>query len=72
MDKINSDNLQRLKHIVEETNAKIVISSSIKRSYYYTGRYGKLLLELINRITEEGMDVIGQMQKLVRKKYKLI
>lgn len=59
MDEINSDNLKRLKHIVEETNAKIVISSSIKRSYYYTGKYSKMLIELINRITEEEMEVIG-------------
>ena len=28
MDEINEGNLQRLKHIVDETNAKIVISSS--------------------------------------------
>lgn len=28
MDEINKENLQRLKHIIEETNAKVVISSS--------------------------------------------
>lgn len=59
MDEINPDNLQRLKHIVDETGAKIVISSSLKRSYYYTGRFSKLLLEIIKRVTEEGMEVIG-------------
>lgn len=59
MDEINSDNLKRLKHIVEETDAKIVISSSIKTSYFYTGKYGRLLLELIKRLTEEKMKVIG-------------
>lgn len=37
MDEINKENLQRLKHITEETNAKVVISSSLKNSYYYTG-----------------------------------
>lgn len=31
MDEINPDNLQRLKHIANETEAKIVISSSSKK-----------------------------------------
>lgn len=30
MDEINEGNLQRLKYIVQETNSKVVISSSLK------------------------------------------
>lgn len=39
IDKINKENLQRLKYIVDETNAKVVISSFLKNSYYYTGYF---------------------------------
>ncbi len=38
MDVINYDNLQRLKRIVNETDSKIVISSSIKTGYVNSGR----------------------------------
>ncbi len=43
MDEINRGNLQRLKHIVDETNAKVVISSFLKNSYYYTGYFSQYL-----------------------------
>lgn len=59
MDEIDVNNLQRLKHIVEETGAKIVISSSIKNSFYYTGRFSKLLLKVIKTIQSNDMEVIG-------------
>lgn len=59
MDEINYDNLQRLKFIINETEAKIVISSSLKNSYFYTGHFSKRLQSIIEKIEEDGMEVIG-------------
>ena len=59
MDEINYDNLSRLKHIVDETGAKVVISSSLKNSYYYTGHLSNFLQSIIKRIEEFGIEVIG-------------
>ena len=59
MDEIDFNNLQRLKYIVEKTDAKIVISSSIKNSFYYTGHFSKLLMHVIKTIENEQMEVIG-------------
>lgn len=59
LDVIDQSNLMRLKKLADMFDAKIVISSSLKNSYYYTGRYGKLLQDLINTLLENGIDVIG-------------
>ncbi len=59
MDEINPNNLQRLKNIVNETKAKIVISSSLKNSYFYTGHLNKHLQSIVERIEQAGMEVIG-------------
>lgn len=59
MDVINEENLQRLKFIVDETAAKIVISSSLKNSYYYTGHFSKHLQNIIKEIENIGIEVIG-------------
>ncbi len=59
MNVINIDNLMRLKNIVDETNAKIVISSSIRISYYYSGKISNLLKYVMDEITSCGMDIIG-------------
>ena len=44
MNEIDQNNLKRLKYIIDKTNAKVVISSSIKNSYYYTGSFNKHLI----------------------------
>lgn len=59
IDKINSVNLLRLKEIVDETGASVVISSSIKNSYYYTSKYGKMLSEVVNVLTDNDINVLG-------------
>lgn len=59
MDIIDEGNLHRLKELVDMFDAKVVISSSLKNSYYYTGRYSKMLQGIIDRLLEEGIDVIG-------------
>ena len=59
MDVIDEGNLNRLKVLVDMFNAKVVISSSLKNSYYYTGRYSKLLQSIIDILLEAGIDVIG-------------
>jgi hypothetical protein len=59
MDVIDEGNLSRLKILVDMFDAKVVISSSLKNSFYYTGRYSKLLSSIIDRLLEVGIDVIG-------------
>ena len=59
IDEININNLQRLKHIVDVTNSKVVISSSLKNSYYYTGHYSRHLQNIVNEIENIGIEIIG-------------
>ena len=59
MNEIDSENLKRLKKIVDLTGAKIVISSSIKNSYWYLGCMSTMLKMLVDTLTENGMEVIG-------------
>lgn len=66
MDEINEENLQRLKYIVDETNAKVVISSSLKNSYYYTGRFSEHLKNIIKEIQSVGIDIINTLDKKER------
>lgn len=59
MDIINKDNLNRLKRITEVTSSKVVISSSLKNSYFYTGHFSKNLKNIIEEIRSVGIEVIG-------------
>lgn len=59
MDEVDMDNLNRLKYIVDMTKAKVVISSSLKNSYYYTGKFSDKLKEVITLIVINGIEVIG-------------
>lgn len=59
MDEINRDNLMRLKCIVDKTNAKIVISSSLKNSYYITGKFSEHFKTIVKEIESVGIEVIG-------------
>jgi len=59
MDQINEDNLRRLKRIVDETQSKVVISSSLKNSYYYTGHFSEHLQSIIQEIENMGIEIIG-------------
>lgn len=59
MDEINFDNLERLKFIINKTKAKIVISSSLKNSFFYTGHFNKHLQSIIERLEQAGIEVIG-------------
>lgn len=59
MDKINYDNLQRLKWIVRETEAKVVLTTSNKRSFVTSGVMNPIMVMLTTRLMEEGIDVIG-------------
>ena len=50
MDEIDSINLQRLKNIVDKIGAKVVISSSLKNSYYETGHFSQYFLYIVRKI----------------------
>lgn len=59
IDEVNYDNLQRLKYIVHETEANVVISSSIKNSFLLTNRMNSTLRALLDRLMCEGINVLG-------------
>lgn len=59
MDEIDSNNLKRLEHIVNETGAKVVISSSLKNSYYHFGYLSEKLNNIIKQIESKNIEVIG-------------
>lgn len=59
MDELNPENLKRLKRIADECDAKIVISSSLKNSYYKTGQFSKKLTQIVKELQEVGIEVIG-------------
>lgn len=59
MDVINLDNLQRLKYIVDETNSKVVLTTSKKNSFYITGVLNQKLQEDIKLMENSGIEIIG-------------
>ena len=59
MDVIDHGNLSRLKQLIYMFDAKVVISSSLKNTFYLTGHYSKLLQGIIDTLLESGIDVVG-------------
>ena len=59
MDVIDQGNLLRLKSLVDMFDAKVVISSSLKNPFYYSGRHTRLFQYLLNTLLEVGIDIIG-------------
>lgn len=59
MDVIDPTNLSILIDIVKETNAKIVISSSIKNTFYLLKRPSKILNYLLSVLKENNIEVYG-------------
>lgn len=59
MNIINKENLERLKKIVYLTDSYVVISSSIKNSFYYGGFYSKTYLYVVSELEKAGIKVIG-------------
>ena len=64
MDVIDSDNLNRLKRIVDECNAKVVLTTSNKNNYYRSGIIRGILKYIIDSLLEAGIDVIGMVPML--------
>lgn len=56
-DEINLENLGRL-NIVSETGARVVVSSSLKNSFYYTDFFSEHLVDIVARLYSENIDVI--------------
>lgn len=59
LDVIDNDNLNRLKRIVLETGAKVVISSSNKNNYWRSGQIRGILKYMIDSLVEVGIEVVG-------------
>jgi hypothetical protein len=64
MDVIDSDNLNRLKRIVDECDAKVVLTTSNKNNYYRSGMIRGILKYIIDSLLEAGIDVIGMVPML--------
>lgn len=64
MDVIDSDNLNRLKRIIDECNAKVVLTTSNKNNYYRSGMIRGILKYIIDSLLEAGIDVIGMVPML--------
>ena len=64
MDVIDSDNLNRLKRIVDECDAKVVLTTSNKNNYYRSGIIRGILKYIIDSLLEAGIDVIGMVPML--------
>ena len=64
MDVIDSDNLNRLKRIVDQCNAKVVLTTSNKNNYYRSGVIRGILKYIIDSLLEAGIDVIGMVPML--------
>ena len=58
-DVIDVGNLERLRKIVMETDSKVVVSSSLKNTYYFTGHHCRLFKYLVNALESVGIEVIG-------------
>ena len=59
MNVVNQENLNRLKRIVAVTEAKIVISSSVKTNYFYTGQFNEVCKHLIASLKNANLEVAG-------------
>lgn len=58
-DVVDASNLERLNSLVQETNSSIVISSSIKNSYYYYGKHNQTFLDLVQALKEKEIPILG-------------
>ena len=59
MNEVDPTNLNILKEIIRETNAKIVISSSIKNSYFYCGKHNSTMKYFMKVLEENGIEIYG-------------
>jgi len=59
MNVVDPDNLAILKEVIEETGAKLVISSSIKNTFFYSGHHNRNMKYLIDVLTENNIEIYG-------------
>lgn len=58
-DEIDNENLQILKNIVFKTDAKIVISSSLKNTFYLKSEHSNTMRKFLQILFDCGLEVIG-------------
>ena len=56
---VDEENLNILKEIIDETGAKVVVSSSIKNTYFYAGHHNRVMEYLIDVLTENNIEIYG-------------
>lgn len=72
MDVIDVDNLNRLKKIVDLSNSKVVLTTSNKNIFYYSGQIRGILKYLIDSLLSVGIDVIGMVPMLSNREDEII
>lgn len=72
MDEVDLENLSILKKLIKLLDAKVVISSSIKNTYYYSGRHNSVCLYLMEVLSLNGIEVCGITPKLENREDEII
>ena len=56
---VDEENLSILKEVIDETGAKLVISSSVKNTFFYSGHHNRIMEYLIDVLTENNIEIYG-------------
>lgn len=56
---VDEENLSILKEVIDATGAKLVISSSIKNTYFYSGHHNRVMEYLIDVLTKNNIEIYG-------------
>lgn len=72
MNIVDPDNLAILKEVIEETGAKLVVSSSIKNTYFYSGHHNRVMEYLIDVLTENNIEIYGITPWLEKREMEII
>ena len=72
LDIIDEENLKILREVVEETKANVVITSSIKNLYFYTGKHNKIMRYLLETLKENNIRVTGITKKRNKREEEII
>ena len=71
-DVVNLNNLSILMNVVKLTESKIVITSSIKNTFYVSGKHNCMMNYLLNVLKENDIEVVGFTKKLDNRQNEII
>lgn len=71
-DVVNLNNLSILMNVVKLTESKVVITSSIKNTFYVSGKHNCMMNYLLNVLKENDIEVVGFTKKLDNRQNEII